>query len=368
MLDRILLFPYYLSLKIRDRLYTGGTIESSVADVPTVCIGGITVGGTGKTPFTEMVLRMLDRSPRWKDSNKAVLSRGYRRKSKGFQLVSDTGLSSSFGDEPLQMKRKFPDVNVAVCRDRALGCDCLCHPEKNLVTAKAGIPPADIIVLDDAYQARELRASLNVVLVDYGRPVTEDMLLPFGRLRDLYERMYDADIVVVTKCPSDLRESERNDFAKVLEYKDYSYPSPDVTAPNGKRQQLLFATVEYQPFEPFMPGSDSRYLYSKRVVMFSGIAGDTNLYRHLSDRYNIVRRLAFPDHHPYTRSDIDKIIKPLQDDPTVWAVTTEKDVQRLLDIPEIEEPLRSRLFYAPISMRFIDSSEEAVFSERLLKL
>lgn len=368
MIDRILLFPYYLTLKIRDGLYTGGRIESSVADVPTVCVGGITVGGTGKTPFTEMVLRMLKESPRWKDSNKAVLSRGYRRKSSGFQLVSKAGPSSSFGDEPLQIKRKFPDVNVAVCRDRAYGCDCLCHPEKNPVTAEAGIPPAGIIVLDDAYQARELRASLNIVLVDYGRPVTNDMLLPLGRLRDLYERMYDADIVVVTKCPSDLRETERDAFAGVLGYKDYSYPSPDVTAPNGKRQQLLFATVEYQPFVPLMPGTDSRYLYSKRVVMFSGIAGDSNLYRHLSDKYNVVRRFAFPDHHPYVQGDLDKIIKPLQDDPTVWALTTEKDVQRLLDIPEIEEPLRSRLFYAPISMRFLDSSEEAVFSERLLKL
>lgn len=354
MIDKIILFPYYIVLKSRDILYKKGKIESAKASVPTICVGGITVGGTGKTPFTEMVIRMLGESPKWKERKLAVLSRGYKRKSTGFQIVKEDGSCSEYGDEPLQIKRKFPEMTVAVCRDRAEGA--------GILTSQEG---AELIILDDAYQARELRASMNIVLVDYNRPIFKDMLLPMGELRDLPERLYDADIVVVTKCPTDLQDSERDEFAKGLGYKDYFLPSCYVTSKNGKRQLLLFATTEYLPFKALNDKTEPRFMYSNRLVMFSGIAKDTQLFDYLTGSYKILQRFVFPDHHQYSWADLDRVSRTLLENPTACAVTTEKDAQRLPESALKEEPLLSRLFIAPIRMRFLDAAEEVLFAEAL---
>ncbi len=348
------MFPYYLVLKSRDSLYRKGKKTSATASVPTICVGGITVGGTGKTPFTEMVVEMLGKSPKWKDRRLAVLSRGYRRKTAGFRLVLPDGTAAEYGDEPLQIKRKFPEMTVAVCRNRAEGAEILASREG-----------AELIVLDDAYQARELKAGLNIVLVDYNRPVFKDRLLPMGELRDLPERLYDADVVVVTKCPVDLQDSERESFALGLGYGDYSMPSCLVTAKGGKRQLLLFATTEYLPFKTLNDKTDPRFMYSKRLIMFSGIAKDSQLYEYLSGSYKIIRRFVFPDHHRYSWADLDKVSRSLLENPTACAVTTEKDAQRLPESALTEEPLLSRLFVAPIKMRFLDSAEEVLFAQVL---
>ena len=161
---------YRLILAIRHLAYNKGWKKSFKAEVPTICVGNITVGGTGKTPHTEMILRKLLESDRWGYSNIAVLSRGYKRKSKGFQIVDRESTARFAGDEPLQIARKFPSVTVAVDKDRIHGCQQL---------------KADIIVLDDAFQYRRLNPSLNIVLVDYNRPIFKDKLMPWGRLRDL---------------------------------------------------------------------------------------------------------------------------------------------------------------------------------------
>ena len=228
MIDRILLFPYTLTLAIRNALYDKGILKSQKADVPTVCVGNITVGGTGKTPHTEMILRTLLRSDRWAYSNIAVLSRGYKRKSKGFQKVSRDGTAATFGDEPLQIAKKFPSVTVAVDKDRVEGCHFLCNPEDLQTSKKArkcadkDVPKSDIIVLDDAFQYRKLKADVNVILVDYNRPIHKDKLLPFGQLRDLPKRIRQADIVIVTKCPPYLDEWEKGKWAKYLGFSSYS--------------------------------------------------------------------------------------------------------------------------------------------------
>ena len=164
------------------------------AAVPTICVGNITVGGTGKTPHTEMILRLLQEAGR---SGLAVLSRGYKRKSKGFQTVQVDSTAAFAGDEPLQIKRKFPAVDVAVDKNRVEGC------------AKLVESGASLIVLDDAFQYKKLHASLNVVLVNSHRPIFEDRLLPFGRLRDLPSRIADADVVIVSKCPREMEAEER---------------------------------------------------------------------------------------------------------------------------------------------------------------
>ena len=209
MLDQILLAPYYITLKIRHALYDSGIRKVHSAEIPTISVGNVTVGGTGKTPHTEMLIRLLAEHPHWSACSLAVLSRGYRRKSRGFQqVVSGTGtpenglkhtLAEFFGDEPLQIKKKFPGVTVAVDKNRVEGCDFLRHPEK-LSASKKGrkclhkdFPAADIVVLDDAFQYRSLKPSVSIVLVSHDRPVHSDHLLPAGRLRDLPGRLSKAD-------------------------------------------------------------------------------------------------------------------------------------------------------------------------------
>ena len=197
MLDKILLFPYYLALKLRNRRYGRLGAKLHYAEKPTLCVGNVTAGGTGKTPHVEMILRLLQESPEWGDKQLAVLSRGYKRESTGFQQVVTTGGAATFGDEPLQIKKKFPGAVVAVDKNRVEGCDLLAHPEK-LKTRKWAkkcwnreFPAADYIVLDDAFQYRKLKTNKTIVLVNWNRPVFKDMLLPLGRLRDLPERIYE---------------------------------------------------------------------------------------------------------------------------------------------------------------------------------
>ena len=287
MIDRILLFPYTITLALRDRLYREGKLKSVSAEVPTISVGNITVGGTGKTPHTEMILRLLLDSDRWGYSNIAVLSRGYKRKTKGFRKVLRDGTAANFGDEPLQIAKKFPSVTVAVDKDRVEGCRLLVHPE-----GVAELPPSDVIILDDAFQYRKLRPTLSIVLVDYSRPIHKDRLLPFGGLRDLPSRIADADIVIVTKCPSYLDEWERGKWADYLGISSYSTASCRGRSARGREQLLLFSTIAYSGMEPVYETADSRFTYSPRAILFSGIAKDEPLRDYISDKNKIVRRFS----------------------------------------------------------------------------
>ncbi len=330
---------YGTLLAIRHFFYDKGWKKSQEASVPTVCIGNITVGGTGKTPHTEMVLRRLLKSDDWAYGNLAVLSRGYKRKSKGFQLVPRDGTALLYGDEPLQIAKKFPSVTVAVDKNRVRGCEQL--------------KDAHLIVLDDAFQYRKLRASLNIVLVDYNRPVHKDSLLPWGRLRDLKSRMKAADIVIVTKCPAYLDDWERSQWVKYLRL------TPE--------QKLFFTTFTYGAMEPVFPEGDARYTYSKRLVLFTGIANDAPLRSFLSDTYKIVRRIGFPDHHKYTRADIGTLSSAVKEFPTACLVTTEKDAQRIVDAKKVPDELRLRMFQIPVEASFLTPEEDAAFTETLLQ-
>lgn len=310
------------------------------ADVPTVCVGNITVGGTGKTPHTEMILRMLQEAGR---GGLAVLSRGYKRKSKGFQVVQADSTAAFAGDEPLQIKRKFPALTVAVDKNRVEGCRKLVEDG------------ADIIVLDDAFQYKKLHASLNIVLVSYLRPLDRDCLLPFGRLRDLPSRIADADIVIVSKCPHEMDPDERGLWRTRLGLRE--------------DQPLFFTTTEYDAPVPVWPGeADPRYTYSKSVILFSGIADDTPLRAHLSDTYRIVEAVKFPDHHAYTRGDIRQIDVAVREHPTSALLTTEKDAARVLDCRDVPAAIRQRLFAVPVRATFVDEADREAFAQRLATL
>ena len=374
MLDKLILFPYWMTLKIRNRRYRKGSGRAVKAAVPTVCVGNITVGGTGKTPHTEMILRLLLDSDKWGARNLAVLSRGYKRSSKGFQQVTLESPSTLSGDEPLQIKKKFPVVTVAVDRNRVEGCDFLINPEK-VQTEKAArkclhkdFPAADLILLDDAYQYRKLEADLNIVLVDWHKPVTRDRLLPFGRLRDLPQRLYDADIVIVTKSPDSPEPEELEEVLDTLGYSGYDPVSCTAVGPRGRSQTVLFTGIKYQPSRPMFENSDPRFIYSSKVALFTGIADDGPLAAYLSDRYSIVESLSFPDHHRFTSSDFSKIEAVIKRNPTAALATTEKDAQRVLDCQKMPRTLMERMFYVPIAVDFLTGTEREVFTRKLLAL
>lgn len=374
MIDKILLFPYYLTLKVRDRFYSRPGRKLHYADVPTLCIGNVTAGGTGKTPHVEMVLRLLQQSDAWGGRQLAVLSRGYKRESTGFQQVTPAGSASIFGDEPLQIKKKFPDVTVAVDKDRVEGCDLLAHPDKLKGRKYArkcwnrDFPAAGYIVLDDAFQYRKLKAARNIVLVDYNRPVHKDLLLPLGRLRDLPERIYDADAVIVTKCPAALDDLTRAQFVADMGFTDYLPSGYDAANPSGRRQFIFFTTVRYGQAKGVYSTAEPRYLYAKKAILVTGIAGDGPLRSYLSDSYKLIKRFSFPDHHSYAWKDISRIQDAVQHDPTAAVLTTEKDAQRLLDYSGMPESLMQRLFQVPITVDFLSEDEREAFTDFIVHL
>ena len=371
MIDKILLFPYWLSLKLRHFMFDCGIRKVHTADVPTVCIGNVTVGGTGKTPHTEMLIRTLLQDEEWGNRNLAVLSRGYKRKTKGFQQVTADGSALAYGDEPLQIKKKFPGVTVAVDKSRIEGCDFLVHPEKLETSKKArkcinkDISASDLIILDDAFQHRSLKPTVSIVLVDYNRPVFKDHLMPLGRLRDLPERIGAADMIIVSKCPNEVNAWEKCTWAENLGIRNFDASTCSGVRKNGRRQYIFFSTITYDAAEAVFPEGDPRYVYTKRLVLFSGIANDAPLLSYLSSNYKIVRHFKFPDHHKFTKADIGTIASAAKEFPTSVIMTTEKDCQRVRDCHKIKEELKQRMFYSPIKTVFLTENEKENFIKAL---
>lgn len=314
--------PYYWALRLRHRLYDSGKKKSFRSPVRTIVVGNITVGGTGKTPFVEMLLGLLD------GRGAAVLSRGYGRKTKGFLEVCTDGTSRQFGDEPLQIKRKFPDVRVAVDADRVEGCRIL---------AEQG---AECIILDDAFQHRRLIPDLAIVLVDWSRPVYEDDLLPLGRLRDIPERLEVADVVVVTKCPAYISREDREAWREKLRLRE--------------DQTLLFTEIAYCDMEPvFGNVCESRYKYSTKAVSVTAIASDGPFKNYVSSKFELEKTISFGDHHDFSAGDISGMQAVAEHYPNALFLTTEKDAQRLRAVSaSLPHTIKKRLYYIPIQARF----------------
>ena len=337
MISSVFLFPYWLALRIRNALYDSGRIKAVSHPVPVISVGNITAGGTGKTPMTEYLVNLLQGSCRV-----AVLSRGYKRKGKGFHLVEVQDTADAVGDEPLQIKRKFPDVLVAVDKDRNHGVDqLLALPEDQR---------PQLVLLDDGFQYRRLKPATNLVLVDYNRPIFKDNLLPVGRLRDLPEQIRRADLVVVTKSPRYLDEWERGKVRQLTRLR----PS----------QPLFFATVKYgEPLPVFRWEADKRYIYSKDVFLFSGVADDRPLRVQLTDRYEHIAHKRFGDHHRFTHRDLHLLAQEARRNPRALLLTTEKDAQRLLHCEKLDPEVRRRLFYLPIETEFLTWEEGEAFDD-----
>ena len=335
---------YGLGVRVRNLLFDAGVLKSRVFDTPTICVGNLTVGGTGKTPHVEYLIRLL--SPSYKV---AVLSRGYKRKTKGYVLADRQSTALDIGDEPCQMKTKFPSLTVAVCEDR---CEGIRQIETDKRTRQT-----KVILLDDAYQHRYVKASLTILLMDYHRPIYTDYLLPAGQLREPWNGRRRADIVIVTKCPPSLSEAERSRISRSLHLE----PS----------QSLFFSTMAYHDLKPLYCGADKpldHLCSDDHILLVTGIARPLPLVEMLQSHTPHVSCLNYPDHHHFTDkdiSDINDIFSSLPSPKIV--VTTEKDAARLQNVGGLSEEVRHHLFEVPIEVKFL-FGEGSAFDEKVIPL
>lgn len=310
-------------------------------DIPIISIGNLRVGGTGKTPHTEYLIRLLE-----KDYRVAVLSRGYKRKTSGFILADNDVTDEMLGDESYQLFRKFPNILVAVDEKRKRGINSLIHlPEE--------IRP-EIILLDDAYQHRQVKPSLSILLTEYNRLFTRDLLLPAGRLREPAKNRNRADIVIVTKSPTPLNTKE---FQKISDEIGLN-PS----------QELFFSSFSYGKLQPVfrdIPSIDLEEIES--ALLFSGIASPQSLIDYLSQQISNLKIQLFSDHHSYNQSDFERLSSLFQKIKNTGKIliTTEKDMVKLIDHPTFPEELRKHLYYLPIEVIF-NNNEQKNFNQIII--
>ena len=334
---------YGLAVRFRNYLFDIGVLKSRSFDVPVIAVGNLTVGGTGKTPHVEYLIRLLQ------DRVKvAVLSRGYKRKTKGYLLANGQSTATELGDEPYQMKSKFPHVSVAVCKKRVEGINRLTTDDKAL----------DVVLLDDAFQHRYVKPGINILLVDYHRLIIYDKLLPAGRLREPLSGKDRADIVIVTKCPKELKPMEFRVITKAMNLYPY--------------QQLFFTTFIYKPLQHvFMTeGNDTpqlESLASQHILLLTGIASPRQMLADIeSATGQSPATLTFPDHHHFRKKDIERINQTFiaMPQPRI-IITTEKDAVRLKDADGLSDDVRRHLYALPLHVAFM-LEQGQLFDDKIL--
>ena len=331
---------YAICLHIRHKLYDWGLLLSQSFSVPTICVGNLSLGGTGKTPHTEYLIRLLKNV-----ANVAVLSRGYGRKSTGFVLAGEETTYEKIGDEPLQYHLKFNDITVAVDEDRCDGVRKLMRLETC----------PDVILLDDAYQHRKIKPGLNILLTEYYNVYKKDMLIPAGHLRDVKAAAKRADIIIVTKSPRVLLPYDKRDVVNLLDAEPY--------------QKIFFTYIDFQDLKPInQMAKDTPPQNIKSIYLFCGIANPYPLEDHLKRKYNTLITNYFSDHHCFTDSDIDMILSGYESviGKNKIIVTTEKDLMRLTNSSYINRFDNVPLFTIPIEVRFNDKKEEETFNNLIL--
>ena len=320
---------YGMVVHIRHKLFDLKILRSEEFDIPVVCIGNLTVGGTGKTPVAELLIERFSEHYRV-----GVLSRGYRRRTKGFVLSTPTSSARTIGDEPRQMKLKYPSVPVAVCEKRAEGIRLLrkAHPE------------IELIILDDAFQHRYVEPWVNILLMDYNNPVYRDRLLPWGRLRDTRNQIHRANFVLVTKCPDDLNPLDMRIVINSLGLFPY--------------QSLYFTRMRQGEITPlFADRAVGQVREGDPVIAMSGIANPVPLLENLRKRFDVVAELTFDDHHTYRLSDMRRLEALFAAYPDAVVLTTEKDAVKLTNRKKVPEAVQQRLYYVPIHVSFVADSE-----------
>lgn len=327
-------FLYGIGVKIRNLMFDWGILPSEEYPVPVISIGNLAVGGTGKTPHTEYIIRLL------KDKYRlAVLSRGYKRKTNGFILASDSSTGETIGDEPFQMKLKFPQIIVAVDNNRRRGISSLLQLPDN--------EKPEVILLDDAYQHRYVKPSFSILISDFNRLFYKDMLLPAGLLREPKEEKSRADVVIVSKCPPGLQPIDFRIIGDELRLMAY--------------QHLFFTHIVYGELQPVFPQEaeltfkHQNILKDDQVLLVAGIASSELFIEEVKKQSDKVSTVIFPDHQSFGRKEIKKIRDAFDRIISLdkYIVMTEKDAARLIKNPLLPEDLKSVLYYLPIEVDFI---------------
>ena len=331
---RVLLFPlavvYDTITRVRNRMYDQEMKPATGFDLPIISVGNLAVGGTGKTPMIEYLIRLIQ-----PHHPVATLSRGYGRRTTGIRIAGPSENADLLGDEPYQVYRKFPDVTVAVGEDRVYAVPALLDQS----------PATRVILLDDAYQHRRIKPGFQILLTEYSKPFYRDYLLPAGRLREARKGAARADVVVVTKCPPALSADEKTAIkASISQY---------------THRPVFFSTIRYGDPVPF--GGHNLAL-QRKLLLVTGIANAEPLKAYLAGKFEIVRHLNFPDHHRYTSKDMEQLSAIVTGDVSV--LTTEKDMVKMDALTKnLPQPLP--LFYLPMEMVFLDDEKE--FDAMVLK-
>lgn len=322
---------YGLAVEFRNLLFDMEVLKSESYPVPLINVGNITVGGTGKTPHVEYLIRLL--SEQYKV---AVLSRGYKRKSSGYILADATSSMEEIGDEPWQMKQKFPHVHVAVDANRRRGIQRLLEDEET--------KNVEVILLDDAFQHRYVKPGLNILLTDYHRMFTEDALLPAGRLREKPEGKSRAHMVVVSKCPQGMKPIEYRVLQRRLNLMPF--------------QKLFFSTLRYGYLKGLFNGKilelDSLREQKQNVLLLTGIGNPKQMERDLRKYSSRITVLSFPDHHYFSQKDATSISTAFEQlkEPRI-IVTTEKDATRLLELKGLSPQAEESLYVLPVEVEML---------------
>jgi tetraacyldisaccharide 4'-kinase len=335
---------YGLGVWIRNRLFDHEILKSTSFNVPLISVGNITVGGTGKTPHVEYLAALLG-----EEFRVATLSRGYKRKTRDFRMATSDSTVSEIGDEPLQIKMRFPEITVAVDRKRVNGVE----------TLMTLTPPVEVILLDDAYQHRSINPGFSILLMDYHRPIHRDRLLPAGRLREPVSNSIRANIILVTRSPERIKPIELREYVNQLEL--------------SIGQHLYFTNMRYGDLEPVYPGSQKREAvwfkaHVSGVVIVAGVAQPRSLRQFARSISTNIRELFFPDHHNYTHKDMEKISAAYRElnkgGKVILVLTTEKDAMRLRD-HQPEQDLQDAFHAVRIHVHFLNDDKEA-FDRQIL--
>lgn len=340
---------YGVGVGLRNYLFDRGILRAESYPLPIICVGNILVGGTGKTPHVEYLLRLL--MPTYRV---AVLSRGYKRSSRGLVVAAIESTARDIGDEPYQIKQKFPEALVVVDGNR-------CRAMRHIISMNEEERP-DLVIMDDGFQHRYVQPSFSILLVDAQRPIWDDKLLPEGRLREPASAMYRADCIIVTKSPDEMSPIDQRIIGRNLAL--YA------------NQSIFFTRHRYLPLRPVERGSLNEddiapLLRGDRVIVLSGIANPRPFIHRLESQFRLAGECLFPDHHNFSREDLQSLNEQYrelaaQSSTPLYVVCTEKDAARLtaqLDL--LSSEVRSHLYFQPIEVQFLQGAEEF---KRLIRL
>ena len=332
---RILLIPlagiYAIIIFLRNRFFDWGLIPSRSFDIPVICVGNITVGGTGKTPMVEYLISLLKNEYRV-----LYLSRGYKRKTKGFIKATNHSEIDEIGDEARQIKQKFPDIEVAVCEKRVEGID--------VVLSEVPDNRPQVVILDDAFQHRYVKPGLSILLFDYFQPAYNDFILPTGRLRESFSERKRADIFVLTKSPDNIENNEKQKIESRIKY--------------GGKQELYFCGLKYSNLTAvFNKNTIDISSYDKEstsILLFTGIVNTKPIENYLLTFTSELKHLEYPDHHNFDKEDINDLITAYNDlsKANKIIITTEKDTTRLMHLGNFMELKELPIYYLPVEVKF----------------